>query len=60
MTIVSAASVDGDALSTACFALGLEAGAALIESTEGAEAIFVTDDFTTHITSGLTDIFQNS
>lgn len=47
VTIVSDASVDGDALSTACFALGLEEGIALIENTEGAEAVFVTDDFAT-------------
>lgn len=60
VTIVSDASVDGDALSTACFALGLEEGVALIENTEGAEAVFVTDDFATHITSGLTDIFQST
>ncbi len=60
VTIVSDASVDGDALSTACFALGLEEGIALIENTEGAEAVFVTDDFATHITSGLTDIFQST
>ena len=60
VTIVSAASVDGDALSTACFALGLEAGAALIEGTEGVEAVFVTDDFSTHITSGLEGVFQSA
>lgn len=60
VTIISDASVDGDALSTACFALGLEEGIALIENTEGAEAVFVTDDFATHITSGLTDIFQST
>ena len=60
VTIVSDTSVDGDALSTACFALGLEEGIALIENTEGAEAVFVTDDFSTHITSGLTDIFQSA
>lgn len=60
VTIVSDASVDGDALSTACFALGLEKGVALIENTEGVEAVFVTDDFVTHITSGLTDIFQST
>ena len=60
VTIVSDASVDGDALSTACFALGLEEGVALIENTEGVEAVFVTDDFATHITSGLTDIFQST
>ena len=60
VTIISAASVDGDALSTACFALGLEAGMALIENRSGAEAIFITDDFATHTSSGLADTFQRA
>ena len=60
VTIVSGASVDGDALSTACFALGREAGAALIESRENVEAIFITDDFAVHITSGLEGVFQSA
>ena len=60
VTIVSGASVDGDALSTACFALGREAGTALIESRENVEAIFITDDFAIHITSGLDGVFQSA
>ena len=60
VTIVSARSVDGDALSTACFALGLEEGMALIEGTEGAEAIFITDDFAIHLSSGLEGVFQEA
>ena len=60
VTIVSGASVDGDALSTACFALGREAGTALIESRENVEAIFITDDFAVHITSGLEGVFQSA
>ena len=60
VTIVSGASVDGDALSTACFALGREAGTALIESRENVEAIFITDDFAIHITSGLEGVFQSA
>ena len=60
VTIVSDTSVDGDALSTACFALGLEEGIALIEDTEGVEAVFVTDDFAVHVTAGLEGVFQKA
>lgn len=45
VTILSDKSVDGDALSTACFALGIEKGRALIESIDGVEALFVTEDY---------------
>jgi len=45
VTILSEESVDGDALSTTCFALGLEKGRKLIESLEDMDAIFVTDDY---------------
>ena len=48
VTIISDASVDGDALSTTCFALGLEEGSKLIKSLDGIEAIFVTDDGNIH------------
>lgn len=45
VTILSEKSIDGDALSTACFALGLEEGQTLIKSLEDIDAIFVTDDY---------------
>ena len=45
VTILSEKSIDGDALSTSCFALGLENGQKLIESMEDVDAIFVTKDF---------------
>ena len=45
VTILSKESIDGDALSTACFTLGLEEGQKLIESLEDIDAIFVTDDY---------------
>lgn len=48
VTIISDQSVDGDALSTCCFALGLEEGSRLIESMDDVEAIFVTDDYELH------------
>lgn len=53
VTVVSPYSVDGDALSTACFVLGQERGLALIESLDGIEALFVADDGTLTASSGL-------
>lgn len=47
-TIISDSSADGDALSTCCFALGLEEGSALVESLEDVQAIFVTEDYNLH------------
>lgn len=51
VTICSDASVDGDALSTICFCLGLDEGKKLIDSLPDTEAIFVTDDEVLHPTS---------
>ncbi len=42
VTILSKRSVDGDALSTTVFALGLDAGMKLVLSLEGKEAVFIT------------------
>jgi thiamine biosynthesis lipoprotein len=53
VTIISDKSVDGDGLSTTCFALGLEDGMELIESLDGVEAIFITDDYELHTSSGM-------
>lgn len=53
VTVVTKDSVDGDALSTICFALGLEKGMDFIESLEGTEALFITEDYRVHTTSGL-------
>ena len=44
VTIISPKSIDGDALSTACFVLGLEDGLALINSLDDIHAIFMTTD----------------
>lgn len=52
VTIISDKSVDGDGLSTACFALGFEKGMELIESLEDTYAIFITDDYELHYTEG--------
>ena len=43
----------GDALSTTCFVLGPGDGMELIESLEDVEAIFITDDYALHYSSGL-------
>lgn len=55
VTIISNKSVDGDGLSTSCFALGLEKGMDLIESLEDTYAIFITDDYELHYTEGFFD-----
>lgn len=53
VTIITKASVDGDGLSTTCFSLGLEDGMALIESLPDTEAIFITEDYELHTSSGM-------
>ncbi len=55
VTVLSSRSVDGDALSTICMLFGLEKGKQLIEATEGAEAVFVTDEEKVIYTSGITE-----
>ena len=50
VTIISDQSVDGDALSTTCFALGLEDGVKLAESLDDVQAFFVTSDYEIHYT----------
>lgn len=51
VSIISDRSVDGDALSTTCYALGLEKGMELIQSLDGVEAVFVTSDYEIHTTT---------
>ncbi|MCI6732038.1 MAG: FAD:protein FMN transferase, partial [Lachnospiraceae bacterium] len=41
VTIISDVSVDGDGLSTTCFALGLEKGLELIDSMDSVWAMFI-------------------
>ena len=52
VSIVSDSSAEGDVLSTVCFTLGLEKGLSLIDSTDGAEAVFVTKDYELHYSEG--------
>ena len=55
VTIICPDSVDGDGLSTTCFSLGLDQGMELAESLSNVEAIFITDDYQFHCSSGIGD-----
>ena len=59
VTIVSDRSVDGDALSTTCFSLGLEKGRALLNSMEGVYGYFITEDYEIHYTEGAEQLISN-
>lgn len=52
VTIISDESVDGDGLSTSCFALGLEKGMELINSLPDVQAVFITEDGELHFSEG--------
>ena len=52
VTIFSESSMWGDALATAAFVLGTEAGAELIEELDGIEAVFIARDRSVTCTSG--------
>jgi len=56
VTIIAASSMDADALSTSCFALGYEKGAALAAA-NGAEVIFIYEDKTIRGSSGAMAVF---
>lgn len=58
VSIITKKSVDGDALSTATFDKGLDAGMKYIETQPDTEAIFVTKDKKVYITSGLKNKFE--
>ena len=52
VTIISKDSATGDALSTACFALGLKKGMELIHSLPDIYAVFITSDGELHFSNG--------
>lgn len=54
VTIISDQSVDGDALSTTCFALGLDEGLKFAEK-KSVQAVFITEDYELHYTDGFQD-----
>lgn len=60
ITIVSDKSIDGDALSTSVFAMGVEEGMKFVNTIDGIDAIFITKDNKVYITDGLRDIFTLS
>lgn len=58
VTIISNKSVDGDALSTSTYGMGLEKGLKFIQSQDGIDAIFVTKDKKIYITQGIKNSFK--
>lgn len=56
VTIVSGSSVDGDALSTTCFALGIDKGMELANSLDDVYAVFITEDGKLYYSDGFKDI----
>ena len=58
VTIINDSSVDGDALSTYCFAMGLEDGLAYVNALPDTEAIFVTADGQMHLSDGMDQYMQ--
>lgn len=55
VTIISDSSTNADALSTTCYALGLEDGLSLINNLENTEAIFITDNYELIYSDGLSE-----
>ena len=53
VTIINRSSVDGDALSTICFMMGLEDGMEYVESLPDTEAVFITTEGEIYYTSGV-------
>jgi thiamine biosynthesis lipoprotein len=57
-SIITGKSIDGDGLSTTVLLMGLEEGMKLVESLENVEAVFITNDKTVYVSSGLKDNFK--
>lgn len=58
VTIISDQSIDGDALSTVIFSMGIAEGVEYVNQLKGVEAIFVTLTDEVVVTKGLTDVFE--
>ncbi len=56
-TVLSASSMEADALSTAVFVSGLDRGMKLIERFPGVEGVVITKEQTVFLTKGLQDCF---
>lgn len=57
VTIISDASIDGDALSTSVFSKGIEEGLNFVNSLEGIDAIFISKNKEVYITEGIRESF---
>ncbi|MGL4344346.1 MAG: FAD:protein FMN transferase [Cellulosilyticaceae bacterium] len=57
VSIISNTSMDGDALSTAVFSLGIQEGLDFVNSLEGIDAIFISKDHKVYTSEGLSDLF---
>lgn len=57
VTVVSASGLEADALSTACFVLGVEKGAELLK-TYGADGLFVDEEHHVYLTDGMKERFS--
>lgn len=55
VTIISKSSLDCDALSTICIAMGLEGGLELINNTKDTYAVFITKDYQMYYSNGFKD-----
>ncbi|HFU4138046.1 TPA: FAD:protein FMN transferase [Streptococcus suis] len=58
VTVFSKTSVQGDALSTTLFLLGVEKGLAFINQMDGVEAVFIDKEHGVHLSDGLKDSFE--
>ncbi|CZR01110.1 FAD:protein FMN transferase [Trichococcus collinsii] len=58
VSILSDKSIDGDALSTLVFGLGMEAGLVYVNERDDIEAVFVTKDKKVYVSDGLADNFE--
>ena len=58
VTIVADRSIDGDALSTTMFVLGVDKGMELAKSIEGIDVIFITKDRLIYLSPGIKDKFK--
>lgn len=56
VTIISGKSADGDALSTTCFAMGMEKGLEFANSLDGVYAVFITEDGKLHYSEGFKEM----
>lgn len=60
VTIISNTSIDGDALSTSVFAMGVDKGLEFVNNHPDIEAIFVTKDNKIYLSKGVSEIFKLS